>query len=370
MVKNIYWLDFQTMEVFMNDVFMCLGVPKNDAKICTDILIAADKGGIDSHGISRLKPIYYTRINAGIQKPITKTEIIKEGPTTAVIDGHNGMGQVISHEAMTLAISKAKKYGMGMVAVRNSNHNGIAGYYVNLACDSGMIGITGTNARPTVAPTFGVEPMLGTNPLTIGLPTDEDFPFIIDCATSTIQTGRIEVYARTDTNLKPGWVVGKDGKYRKDTKKILKDLFKGKAALTTLGGSGEKNGGHKGYGYATVVEILSAALQGGAFLKTLLGIDKNGNRVPHRYGHFFIAIDASAFIDLKEFKKTSGTILRDLRNSRKSPGKEKIFTAGEKEYLTWLERKEKGIPLNKNLQKEILSMRDELKLKYKFHFEK
>ena len=176
MPEKIYWVDFDTMEQFMIDVFKAAGVPEEDAKICADVLITSDKRGIDSHGIGRLKPIYIDRIMDGIINPVTKIKVVKEGPTTAVLDGQNGMGQVISKKAMEMAIEKAENYGMGMVAVRNSNHYGIAGYYVLMAVEAGMIGITGTNARPSIAPTFGVENMLGTNPLTFGIPTDEEFP--------------------------------------------------------------------------------------------------------------------------------------------------------------------------------------------------
>jgi LDH2 family malate/lactate/ureidoglycolate dehydrogenase len=257
---------------------------------------------------------------------------------------------------------------MGMIAVKNSTHYGIAGYYVMQAAEHGMIGITGTNTRPGVAPTFGTENMLGTNPLTIGLPTDEAFAFVIDCATSLSQRGKIEVYAREGKEIPDGWVIGEDGELKTDSQQILSDLINGTAALTPLGGIGEETGGHKGYGYSTVVEILSAALQGGNYLKMLSGF-KDGKRVPYKLGHFFIVIDISAFIDLNEFKKTTGEILRSLRNSKKMPGQDRIYTAGEKEYLAWLERKDKGVALNKQLQAEIKEMAQELDLKgYDFPF--
>jgi len=369
MKEGIVWVSFELMERFMVDVFKGLGVPEEDAKICADVLITADKRGIDSHGINRLKPIYYDRIRAGIQSPITHFEIVKEGPTTAVVDGHNGMGQVISKKAMRIAIEKAEKFGMGMTVVRNSTHYGIAGYYVLMAIEAGMIGVTGTNARPSVAPTFGVENMLGTNPLTFGIPTDEEFPFVLDCATSITQRGKIEVFDRRGESIPEGWVIDEKGETRTDTHQILKDLQRGSAALTPLGGIGEESGGHKGYGYATVVEILSASLQGGSFLRMLSGV-KDGKRVPYRLGHFFIAINISFFTDLESFKKRTGDILRTLRASKKMPGQNRIYTAGEKEYLAWLERRKKGIPLNKDLQKEVIKMRDELNLtKYEFPFE-
>jgi len=366
MDTDIVWVDFHTLENFMIDTFRGIGVPEEDAKICAEVLITADKRGIDSHGIGRLKTIYYDRIQRGTQSPITHFEIVKESPTTAVIDGHNGMGHVIAKKSMKIAIEKAKEFGMGMVAVRNSTHYGIAGFYPLMAIKEGMIGITGTNARPSIAPTFGVDNMLGTNPLTFGIPTDEPFPFFLDCATSISQRGKIETYDRAEKNIPAGWVVGRDGKSRTDTHQILDDLKTGKAALLPLGGLGETNAGYKGYGYATVVEILSSALSNANFMKMLTGV-KDGKPCPILLGHFFIAINISSFIDLNIFKSISGSILRNLRNSQKAPNEERIYTAGEKEYLIMQERKDKGAPINKNLQKQILQIKKELGLHH-YHF--
>jgi LDH2 family malate/lactate/ureidoglycolate dehydrogenase len=359
MPEDVAWVKIETLRSFMFDVFKKVGVPEGDAETCADVLIAADRQGIDSHGVSRLKPVYIDRIRAKQQSPITDFEVIREGPTTAVVDGHKGMGMVVGKRSMELAISKAKKLGMGMVAARNSTHFGIAGYYAQMAVDEGLIGVVGTNARPSIPPTFGTENMLGTNPLTFGMPSDEAFPFMLDCATSIIQRGKVEVYARIGKKVPEGLVIDANGDYMTDPDEILLDLTKGKAALLPIGGL-EETGGYKGYGYATVVEILSASLQGGAYLKALTGTN---------LGHFFIAIDVNAFTDLDAFKKTTGDILRGLRASRKMPGHDKIYTAGEKEYLTWQERKKTGIPLNKSLQKELTQLEEECGLKkHKFPF--
>lgn len=366
MNEEVVWIDFDILEKFMADGFKGVGVPEDDAKICANVLITANKRGFDSHGVSRFKPIYYDRLKKGIQSPVTKFEVLREGPTTAVVDGHNGMGMVIAKKAMTIAIHKARDYGLGMVAVKNSTHYGIAGYYALMAADEGMIGINGSNARPSVAPTFGVENMLGTNALTFALPTDEEFPFCLDCATSMVQRGMIELYARAGKEIPRGWVISSDGKAKTDPQEILEDFQKGKAALVPLGGIGEETAGYKGYGYATVVEILSAALTAGKFLKMLSGIE-DGKEVPINLGHFFIAINISSFIEPSSFKKTAGDILRGLRASKKAPGAERIYTAGEKEYLNWLERKDKGVPLDKSLQKELLAVQQELGLS-QYHF--
>ena len=366
--KGAAWVKFPLMEKFMRDVFIELGVPRAEAAVCAEVLISADKLGFDSHGVSRLKPIYYDRIKQGIQFAKTRFRIVRQGPTTAVIDGGHGMGHVIARRAMELAIKKAKRYGLGMTVVRNSTHYGMAGYHAMLAAKAGMIGITGTNARPSVAPTFGVENILGTNPLTFALPTDEKFPFLLDCATSITQRGKIEVYAKLGKDMPQGWVIDQRGNSLTNPSEVLAALTAGTASLTPLGGIGEDLAGYKGYGYCTVVEILSAALQQGAFLKMLMGVE-NGRKVPYKLGHFFLAIDIKAFTPLRSFKKTAGEILRELRASRKMPGARRIYTAGEKEHLTWLARENYGVPVNRQTQREIIAMRDELGLKkYKFDF--
>jgi LDH2 family malate/lactate/ureidoglycolate dehydrogenase len=362
---------FDQIESFMIDVFKSIGVPENDARICADVLITADKRGIDSHGTGRLKTIYYDRIvKQKIQQPVTEIEIVRNKAATAVVDGHHGMGMVISKRCMEMAIEKARTYGLGMVVARNSTHYGFAAYYPIMACDAGMIGLTGTNARPSIAPTHGVENMLGTNPMVFGIPTDEDFPFTNDYATSIIQRGKIEQYEREGRDCPPGLVIGRDGQTKIDSVQILKDLVSGEAALAPIGGLSEETGGHKGYGFATVVELLSATLQQGAFLKQLSGLAEDGTRKPYALGHFFLAIDVEHFCDLVDFKKTAGDILRQLRASQKAPGADRIYTCGEKEHLAWLDRKDKGVPVNDALQKQLIAMRDEQNLtQYKFSFE-
>ncbi|HPE69028.1 MAG TPA: Ldh family oxidoreductase [Thermotogota bacterium] len=364
---NGTWIPFEWMQDFMQAVFVAAGVPEEDAQVCTDVLLAADKRGIDSHGIGRLKPIYIDRIQQGILNPVTRIEILRDGPATAVVDGNNGMGHVIGVRCMEMAIEKARTYGLGMVVARNSTHYGIAGYYGLMASEQDMIGLTGTNARPSIAPTFGVENMLGTNPMTWVMPTDEGFPFFLDCATSITQRGKIEVYEREGKQIPEGWVIGKDGQIRTDTSQILKDLTSGNAALLPLGGAGEQTGGYKGYGYATVVEILSAALQGGSFLKMLSGFDAGGNRVPYPLGHFFLAINIDAFTDVDSFKQITGDILRELRHSLRAPGQPRIFTPGEKEHDAWMQRKDKGVPVNDPLKKDMEALRESLGLDG-FHF--
>lgn len=367
--QNRPYIPWNLIHDFMRDAFIAYGLPEADAEICTDVLLESDRRGIESHGSNRFKPIYIDRIEAGILYPTTELEILKETQTTVVMDAHDGMGMVASYKTMEMVIEKAKKYGMAGAAIRNSSHYGIAGYWATMASKEGLLGITGTNARPSIAPTFGVDNMLGTNPLTFAFPTDEEFPFVLDCATSIVQRGKIEYWARKGEPTPEGAVIARDGSTLTDSEDILKKLVSGEAALAPLGGEGEKTAGYKGYGYATVVEILSAALQGGSFMKALLGFNEDGSKRPYHLGHFFFAVNPEAFCGLDAFKKTTGDILRGLRNSSKAPGQERIYTAGEKEWLAWQERKDKGVPVGPAVQKEFMSVRDAKNLPYVFPWE-
>ncbi len=363
------YVSWELINNFMIDVFQAYGVPKEDAAICADVLLESDRRGIESHGCNRFKPIYLDRIQNGTLLPVTKIDILKEGPTTLVMDANNGMGMVASYRMMELLIEKARVYGVAMGTITNSTHYGIAGYWTTMAEKAGMIGISGTNARPSVAPTFGVEPMMGTNPLTFTMPTDEAFPFNFDCATSIVQNGKIEYYARSGKDTPAGLVVTRDGDTMTDSAEILNQMRAGNCALLPIGGMGEETGGFKGYGFNTIVEILSAALAGGPHTKALNGKDETGNNAMYRLGHFFMVINPEFFMGLDVFKSTTGDILRALRASAKAPGAERIYTAGEKEYLAWVEREPLGVPVGDAIQKEFIQLRDACGLDYRFPFE-
>ena len=368
MSDPIVFLPVDLLHEFVQDCFIAFGTPADDAQTCADVIIASDLRGIESHGVGRLR-YYYDRLITGQHRVETKIDTLRESPTTAVLDGNHGLGMVIGKYAMNLAIEKARTYGMGSVAVRNSTHFGIAGYYPTMAVDAGMVGLTVTNARPSVSPTFGTQPMLGTNPIAFAAPSDEPFPFVFDAATPIVQRGRIEKLAREEKPASEGWLVDPENQYLTDPDAILKALVKGEAAFLPLGGVGETLGGHKGYGLATMVEILSASFQTGAFLLDLTGIEADGSPGPFKVGHFFMAIDVESFVDLDAFKQTTGSILRELRASRKAPGQARIYTAGEKEYEIEKIIRTEGVPIIPNLQKDLLFVRDKLGLsQYTFPF--
>jgi len=351
----------KTLLEFTVEALMAMGTSRQDAAIVAEVIITADLWGVHSHGIAHLK-MYHERIKRGLQLPTTRWTVVKDNRATAVIDGGNGMGMVIGHHAMRLAIEKAREHGLGAVAVRNSSHYGVAGYYARLAAMEGMVGITVTNAHPSTAPTFGVKPMLGTNPIAVAAPSDEAFPFLYDAATSIAPRGKIEVAARAGRPIPEGWVVNWQGVSATDSTHMIEEMNRGEVALLPIGGLGELLGGHKGYGLATMVEIFSAAFQDGTYLWGLTDMDSEGRSQFLRIGHFFLAIDIEHFLPLETFRQIAGNILRELRASPKAPGHGRIYTAGEKEYLSAQRVQAEGVEMPPGVQKALKTLQKELNL--------
>jgi len=361
MAEKSVCVPVQTLVDFMVEALEAMSIPTDEAKIIADVLITSDLWGVRSHGIAHLK-MYYDRMKRGLQLPSTNITVIKDTPTTAVLDGGNGMGMVVGHHAMKMAMDKAREYGLGAVAVRNSSHYGVAGYYPLMAAKAGLVGLSVTNAHPSIAPTFGVRPMLGTNPIAVAAPTDEEFPYMYDAATAVVPRGKIEVSARANKPLPEGWVINKEGISATDSNNMIKEMDLGNVALLPVGGLGDMFGGHKGYGLATLVEIFSAAFQDGTYLWGLTDTDADGNPQFLRIGHFFLAIDVEHFIPLDAFKMITGNIMRELRSSPVSPEQERIYTAGEKEYYNTQRVQIEGVEIPPKVQEALQALKLELKL--------
>jgi len=361
MTENNVKVPVKTLVDFMFEALIAMGTSPEDAQIIADVIITSDLWGIRSHGIAHLK-MYHERIRKGLQLPTTNWKVVKDAQATAVIDGGNGMGMVVGHHAMKIAIEKARQYGLGAVAVRNSSHYGVAGYYPLMAVKQGMVGLSVTNAHPSIAPTFGIRPMLGTNPIAVAAPTDEPFPYMYDAATSVVPRGKIEVAARANEPIPEGWVIDNEGISATESSNMLKEMDLGNVALLPVGGMGEMFGGHKGYGLATMVEIFSAAFQDGTYLWGLTDTDENGNPQFLRIGHFFLAIDVAHFIPLETFKRITGNMMRELRDSTVAPGQSRIYTAGEKEHYNSQRVQADGVEIPPGVQKGLLALKSELKL--------
>jgi len=317
-----------------------LGVPPEDAKIVGKVLICADIRGVESHGLHRLGSYYGSRISKGWIDPLTPFKVLSETSTTALIDGGNGCGQVVSHKAMEMTIEKARTSGIGAITIRNSNHYGIAGYYAMMALRHNMIGLSLTNSQPLVAPTYGRTAVLGTNPIALAAPSDKAYPFMLDMATSAVAYGKIQVYEKKHEPIPIGWGIDEDGQATNDPARIKPG---GHGALLPLGGM-EITAGYKGYGLSVLVEILCSALSGGEFLTNIGG---PGKPEPTGVSHFFMAINIEAFRPIIDFKKHMDAMIGLLKQSPLAVGRDQILVAGEKEFMYAEFNEKHGVPLIK-----------------------
>jgi LDH2 family malate/lactate/ureidoglycolate dehydrogenase len=332
----------EELKQFARNVFIKIGCPEAEAQQAADVLVSADLRGVDSHGVARLSG--YIRLHEKQRLNATPSiKTVHETPSTAVVDGDLGLGLVVGPHAMRLAIEKAKNVGSGWVAVKNSNHYGIAGYHSMMALDEDCIGISLTNASPLVSPTFSKERLLGTNPISIAIPTKNQPPFVLDMATTTAANGKLEVLQRKGLDAPKGWLQDKEGQITTDAKGLIKG-----GSMRPLGGDRE-HGSHKGYALGAVVDILSAVLSGanyGPWVPPFVAfIDPAPNPVGEGLGHFFGAMRIDAFRDGEEFKAHMDNWIERFRASETVNPEEKVLIPGDPEREMTAERLENGIDL-------------------------
>ena len=318
-------VEYGKLHEFCVKVFQGYGFNEEEAGQITDVLLAADLSGIESHGIQRLIR-YHKEITGGMVKLGAKPEIVFETPLSAVIEGNDAMGQTLGVQAMQLAIDKAKKSGFGMVTVRNSNHYGIAGYYTKLAAEQGLVGMCMTNTEAIMVPTFGKQAMLGTNPIAFAMPAQPTI-YSFDAATTVVPRGKLEVYVKRGNGLPVGWAVDEEGHDSDDADRVLKNIIaKTGGGILPLGGSGEMTSGYKGYGFAMLCEIATAILSGGTTSNYIYKTPGRSN-----IAHCFIALDHGMFGDKAEIEANLSKYLQEIRESAKAEGQDRIFIHGEKE---------------------------------------
>lgn len=352
------------LKSFCTEVFQKMGVSEEDSGITADNLVLADLRGVHSHGVARLKR-YVDGLKNGVMVAQPDEKVVKETKTTAVIEAGSGLGQPVSKRAMQKAIDKAKDMGIAFVTVRNSNHYGIAGYYSMMALDQDMIGISMTNTAVLVVPTFGKDALLGTNPISVAIPTAEEMPYVLDMATSVVPRGKLEVYDRIEKPLPLGWATDTKGIPSTDAGRILENFVnRAGGGLLPLGGAGEDLSGHKGYGMMLLVEILTGVLSGAAFADMVYPKDDDGNPLPANLGHFFGAMRIDYLRDPDEFKADMDTLIRKLKNSSKAEGQSRIYIHGEKEFEKADKYRKEGIPLHPKVTKVMRQIADELDVKY------
>lgn len=326
------------LRAFVERALVAVGVSASDAALASDVLVASDLRGIESHGVARLEQFYVDRIRDGIIDPKAIETTLKETPTSLSVDANHGLGHPVAVRTMRRTIEKAKASGVGIATVRRSNHFGIAGYYAMMAMESDCIGIASTNAGRLAVPTGGREPMLGTNPFAYALPGEGGDSFVLDMATTTVAFGKLEIARRLGKSIPAGWAVDKDGNSTTDPE------VGRRGALLPLGGIGTETGGHKGFGLAVLADMLCGVLGGGIFTPDMP--NQSNFLDPGIVGNFFMAIRIDNFREPADFRRDVSRSLRALRETPPAPGFDRVYTAGEPEKIRTEEHLRNGIGLD------------------------
>lgn len=338
-------VDADSLKDFVADVLNALNVPRAHSQIVADVLVTADLMGIESHGVQRLKR-YTVGIHIGSVNPKVNVKIVRESAATALIDGGSGLGQIVAHNAMETAVKKAGKTGVAVVGVKNSHHFGMAGYYALQAVRNNMVGMVMTNSEALVAYTHTAGRNIGTNPVSFSFPTRSPPPILFDAATSVIPIGKIEVCAKEGKKIPLGWAISPEGYLVDDPK----DILARKGALLPLGGLGEEFGGHKGSGLALVVDLLCGVLTGANYG---WNVRHTTETEPANVGHFMMAIDVEKLMPMDLYLERVESYKQYVKSLKKISEDREVWVPGEKAWLTMETRKRIGIPVHKNILKEI-----------------
>ena len=346
--------EFESLKKLVIAVFEKYGLSHEKCVDVANVMLEADRMGIESHGISRIG-MYVQGMKIGRIHPKAEISVVRETPVSAVLDANDGMGQPVGIRAMRMAIEKAKSSGMGMVVVRNSNHFGIGGYYTMMAGRAGLMGMCMTNSEAMVVPTFGRRAMLGTNPIALTMPSPPSW-FHFDISTSVVPAGKIEVYSRNKQKLPEGWSVDSNGHVNTDPDvflKIRKEKLDG--GLLPMGGFGMTHSGHKGYAFMMMVELMTGIFAGGMtsnHVREVANVDK--------CCHMFMAIDYGMFGDKDEIEKHFATYLQEVRDSAKAGGYDRILTQGELETAAKKKVDIEGVAIHDVALAEIIKIAKEV----------
>ena len=351
--------DICSLKKLVVAIFEKYGLSHDKSTDVANVMLEADRMGIESHGISRIG-MYIQGMKIGRIHPAAEISLVKETPISAVLDANNGMGHPAAIKGMNMAIEKAKASGMGFVVVRNSNHFGIGGYYTMVAGRAGMMGLCMTNSEAMVVPTFGRRAMMGTNPIALTMPAKPSW-FHFDISTSVVPAGKIEVYSRNKQKLPEGWSVGSNGQINTDPDaflKIRKEKLDG--GLLPMGGFGMTHSGHKGYAISMMVELMTGIFAGGQtsnHVREVANVD--------RCCHMFQAVDYGMFGDKAEIEQHFSTYLQEIRDSAKAEGHDRILTQGELETDAKKRVDEQGVALHEASLAEIIKICEAVDVDYK-----
>ncbi len=354
--------DYHLLKKYVASVFTAIGCSEEDAALASDVLVSADARGIDSHGVARLAG-YVRLFDNGRLNTKPQVKVLHETPSTATLDGDRGLGLIVAPKAMEIACEKATLAGSGWVAVQNSNHFGIAGYHAMKALPTQMIGWAMTHAAPLVTPTFSKEKLLGTNPIAVAIPANQEPAFVADFASTAVAYGKLEILQRKGLDTPDGWVQDANGDPCNDAFAI-----KNGGALLPLGGDRE-HGSHKGYGLGAIVDILSGVLSGANFGPWVppfatAGFMRAGETVGNGTGHFLGAMRVDAFRPAVDFTNDMDKWIRRFRSAKAVEGKQ-VLIPGDPERELESIRREEGIPLLQPVVEDLKSLSTRFYLDFK-----
>ena len=345
----------EVIHQFTSAVFRAMDIPDEDATLIADVLNSADLRGIRSHGAGRIQ-FFMMRLENGVINKNPNMVFTPGSDTTGILDADGGLGIIASNRAMDEAMGRAEKHGCGFVCVKNSSHFGYCGYWSKKAMKEGYIGISMTNGGRRGTATYGIDPLFGTNPFSIGIPGGHGgHDFHLDMATSMVAVGKIETALREGREIPQGWVPSSYGSPKLNDRSILTH----DVPVLPLGGEGMVGGGHKGYGLSLMVELLCSILTGGDLKERIAGAD--GAAKPNT-GHFFGAIKIESFRDTASVFKQMAETFEIIRNSKKEAGQERIYIHGEPEAIAEEENRRIGIPVTPAVLEQIYSLNEKLNL--------
>lgn len=335
---------------FTAEVLRRMGLEQADARLSAEMLVDADLMGVDSHGIAHLNTHrgYVPGLKSGIVNPRPNVRIVRESPSTALVDADRGFGMIAGHRAMRIAIEKARQAGTGLVAVTNGRHFGAAGYYARMALEHDLIGMAMTNAGPWMVPTFARRPMIGTNPIAFAAPSNAEQPFFFDMATTAVAMGKLEIAEREQKPIPRGWALDETGVETVEIPRVRR----GGGGLTPLGSTASTSS-YKGYALGAMVDVLCGVLSGVGYSMVL-------DRPNAAAGYFFGAIRVDAFQDVDAFKAMVDEMQRTFRNAEPMAGAERVLLPGQKEFEARADRTANGIPLHRSVVKTLEDLAAEL----------
>jgi LDH2 family malate/lactate/ureidoglycolate dehydrogenase len=337
--QHVIRVEWRDLRRFCSDVLAGAGLPREEADVVADSLVHANLAGLPSHGVSRLND-YLTRLDKGLIEKETRVEVVKESPTTALLDANNGWGQVVSRKAVEMAADKAREYGSAWIGVRNSNHYGTAAYWTTKLASEGMVGISCTNGSPVMAAFGSRQPSLGTNPISIAVPSPSGRPVVLDMSTSAQARGKILVAAKNKEPIPEGWAITRDGLPTTD-------------AMEAWEGTILPLGGPKGSGLAIMIDVLSGVLTGALFGAQMPRM--YDDPAPQNLGHLFAAIDVEAMLPMEQFLSRMDEKERETRESPPAAGFDEVLMPGDVEYRKAEEYRRDGVPLSAEIHRELES---------------